>query len=53
MKYFGKKTMADGKPQGLAAFKAEWDEISPEGRAQILSGLEDGTMTYEVPRPTS
>lgn len=46
MKFFGKKTMPDGKLQGLGAFKAEWDELSPEARAQILGGLADGTLNY-------
>lgn len=46
MKHFGKRTMPDGKPQGLAAFKAEWDELSPESKAQVLGGLNDGTLNY-------
>lgn len=41
MKYFGKRN-----GQTLAEFKGEWDELSAESKAQILAGLNDGSLTY-------
>ena len=46
MKFFGKRTMPDGKPQGLAAFRDEWNELGVPAQRQILAGIEDGTLTY-------
>ena len=46
MKFFGKRTMDDGKPQGLANFRDEWNELPEDARKQLLRGIQDGTLTY-------
>lgn len=32
--------------ENAAAFRKEWMELSPESRAQIKTGIENGTLTY-------
>jgi len=46
MKYFGKQRLADGTMQGLAAFRDEWNELTPTDKEQILGGINNGSMTY-------
>lgn len=41
MKYFGKLP-----GQTLSGFKDEWNAIPEQDRAQISTGLADGTLTY-------
>lgn len=41
MKYFGKK---DG--QTLSQFRDEWNSITDENKAQLVSGLSDGSLSY-------
>lgn len=31
---------------GLTAFKNEWDQLDEAGKADIRSGVEDGSLTY-------
>jgi len=45
-KYFGKRIMPDGKPQHLSEFKEEWDALSDAEKAQLSTGIENGTFTY-------
>jgi hypothetical protein len=59
MKFFGKRTMPDGKEQRLSEFKEEWDgllvdhvpgtPVRDEHRVvqhAIIAGIEDGSFTY-------
>jgi hypothetical protein len=41
MAYFGKK-----EGQRIAEFKAEWDALTADNKAQLTAGLSDGTLTY-------
>jgi hypothetical protein len=54
MKFFGKLSeqpvwaQKQGKtgPQGLADFRDDWNRLTDEGKAELVAGLSDGSLTY-------
>lgn len=30
----------------IAQFRADWQQLSPESKAQLIAGIEDGTLNY-------
>lgn len=39
----GKKTR---NGYNIAQFRADWQRLTPESKAQLIAGIEDGTLTY-------
>jgi hypothetical protein len=41
------KFLSDGYPEyKMAQFRTDWQELSDESKAQLKTGIEDGTFNY-------
>jgi hypothetical protein len=44
-KFFGNSRETGGYP-GVTEFKADWDKLTPQDKADLSNGTQDGTLNY-------